>query len=102
MNWGRVRRARVVAAVYLIAFVSLYGGVACVLLAQFTGQERLALGGLPFVVSVVALFVLAWLLREQLSEPASRWTARMSNHQRAYQRLASGVELRRAWQVLRG
>jgi hypothetical protein len=91
-----------VAAVYLVAFVSLYGGVACVLLAQLTGRERLALGGLPFVVSVVAMFALSWLLREQVAQPASRWTARMGNHQRAYQRLASGVELRRAWRVLRG
>ena len=102
MNWGGMRRARIVAAVYLVAFVSLYGGVACVLLAQLTGGTRLALGGFPFVVSVVAMFALSWLTREQVPRPAGRWTARMSNHQRAYQRLASGVELRRAWRVLRG
>jgi hypothetical protein len=102
MNWGGMRRAKVVAAVYLLAFVSLWGGLACVLLAQLTGEEQLALAGLPFVVSVLAMFALAWLCREQLPQPASHWTARMSSHQRAYQRLASGFEVRRAWRVLRG
>ncbi|MER7249850.1 hypothetical protein [Kribbella sp. NPDC000426] len=102
MNWGAVPRPRVVAALYLLAFVSLYGGVACVLLAQLTGQERLAFGGVPFVVSIVVMFLLSWLLRAQVPQPASRWTARMGTHQRAYQRLALGLEVRRAWQVVRG
>jgi hypothetical protein len=100
MDWSGIRNSRLVAGLYLVAFAGLYGGVACVLAAQWTGQQRLALGGFVFVGGLITIFVLAWALRGRVPARAGRLTARASNHTRAYQRLTLGVELGRAWRVL--
>ncbi|MFD7155825.1 hypothetical protein ACFV9C_14555 [Kribbella sp. NPDC059898] len=100
MNWGGVRRARLLADLYLVAFAGLWGGLACVLAAQLTGVKQLALGGFVFSGSVITMFVLASALRDHVPPPTGRLAAMSSNSTRAYRRLTVGVELGRAWRVL--
>jgi uncharacterized membrane protein YiaA len=102
MDWGGVRNGRVLAGLYLVAFVSLYGGVACVLIGQWTGQAPLALGGFLFAGGLLGIFALAWGLRNRVPQQAGRFTAKASNTQLAYHRLALGLEVRQAWHVLKG
>ncbi|WP_329481353.1 hypothetical protein OG555_04240 [Kribbella sp. NBC_01484] len=102
MNWAGVRNGRLVAGLYLIAFVSLYGGVVCVVLGNWTGQTRLTLGGFAFIGGLLGIFALSWGLQNRVPDKPGRFTARASNSTRAYQRLASGVELRGAWRTLTG
>jgi len=102
MDWGGVRNAKLMAGVYLAAFVSLYGGLGCELVAQWTGWQRLALGAFAFVAGLAGIFALAWVLRDRVPARTSRLTARAGKHQRAYQRLVLGIELAPAWRILRG
>jgi hypothetical protein len=102
MNWGAVRNGRLVAGLYLVAFASLYGGVACVLIANWAGQTRLAAGGFAFIGGLLGIFAMSWGLRNRVPDKPGRFTARASNSTRAYQRLASGLELRGAWRRVTG
>ncbi|GAA1129318.1 hypothetical protein GCM10009630_29030 [Kribbella jejuensis] len=102
MDWTGIRGGRVLAGVYLLAFVGLYGGPGCDILAQWTGPPQLAVGGFVFVGSIIAMVVLSSALRSRVPAPAGWPAARSSNTTRAYRRLTLGAELGRAWRVLLG
>jgi hypothetical protein len=99
MDWGGVRNSRLLAGLYLVAFVSMYVGVGWVLIAQWTGGQTIV-GAIAFFAGLLGIFGLAWGLRNRVTRPPGRLTAKASNHQRAYQRLALGIELPPAWRAL--
>ncbi|GAB2672547.1 hypothetical protein [Kribbella swartbergensis] len=101
MNWDGLPNGRLLAGLYLLAFVSMYAGVAWVLVAQSTGEPTIV-GGIMFFAGLFGIIGLAWGLRNRVTAEPGRFMGKASGHQRAYQRLALGVELPRAWQALTG
>ena len=101
MDWGEGRYERVLAGVYLISWATWLAGVVWTLISQL---DEGAVPPEPFVAG--ALFVggalgfsgVAYLLRDRVPKQAGRLTASATNFQRAWHRLALGLELARAWQ----
>jgi hypothetical protein len=102
MDWPVGVTGRILAAVYLIAFPATYAGVVWTLVDQWTGND-IALNGawILFLVGALLIIALSIVLRRRVPERANRLTKGMTGHQRAYHRLALGLELARAWRALR-
>jgi hypothetical protein len=99
MDWSGVRNRRLLAGLYLVAFVSTYVGVVLVLIAQWTSSPTIV-GAVAFFGGLLGIAGLALGLRNRVTRQPGRLTAKASNHQRAYQRLALGIELPQAWRAL--
>jgi predicted membrane channel-forming protein YqfA (hemolysin III family) len=102
MDWGGVRNAKLVAGGYLVAFAAMVIGLVILVPSLGTG------GGNPVRITGIVLFaasqlILFWLsIVLRTAMPARR--SRLSPPDRrgaAWNRLALGLELTRAWRVVR-
>jgi predicted membrane chloride channel (bestrophin family) len=103
MNWGGIPGPRVVAGVYLLAFVALVVGVVLLLVTQLTGSIDSLLRGAAVVlfgVGVLGISTLAFWLGGRLPRPMSRFWEKRSGWQWVHHRLSLGLEIRSAWRVL--
>lgn len=104
MNWPEGVLGRALAAVYLVAFPALYAGVVWILIRQLTGDDEGWGGGalVLFAGGALTITALSVVLQSRVPERTNKLTKNMAGDQRAYHRLALGLELREAWRVLRG
>ncbi|HET6985098.1 MAG TPA: hypothetical protein VFI00_00735 [Kribbella sp.] len=104
MIWPDGVLGRALAAVYLIAFPVTYVGVVWILIRQWTGDEESMSGAalIVFAAGALTIVALSFVLRGRVPERANRLTKSMAGTQRAYHRLALGLELRGAWRMLTG
>ena len=100
MNWGGVRSGRQLAGVYLAAYAALVIGVVLVVGSQITsGGGAVPIGGVLFIASQVAMYALAYRLRDAVPlGPNNKSGDRL---RLAWNRLALGRELAGAWRVVR-
>ena len=101
MNWGGVQSGRQLAGVYLTAYAALVIGVVLVVGSQITGIGSVAvpIGGVLFIASQVAMYALAYRLRDAVPlGPNNKSSDRLGL---AWNRLALGRELASAWRVVR-
>jgi hypothetical protein len=97
MNWPEGSKGRVLAGVYLIAFVAMVTGLVWSLYNQATGGDgaQLTAGFALFVVAQLTITAMAVGLRSTLPDKAD------STYQRAWHRLTLGLELATAMRLLR-
>jgi len=103
MTWPDGALGRALAALYLIAWPATLAGVVWTLILQWSGDDGWGGGALIlFVAGVLTITGLSVVLRKRVPEKTNRLTKNMAGDQRAYHRLALGLELRGAWRVVRG
>lgn len=103
MNWPEGVLGRALAAAYLIAFPVTCAGIIWILVGQFNGDESTGLpASILFVAGLLTITGLSVALRGRVPERTNRLTKNMAGDQRAYHRLALGLDLRGAWRVVRG
>ncbi|MEU4194587.1 hypothetical protein AB0E69_22000 [Kribbella sp. NPDC026611] len=103
MNWDGIPKPRLVAGVYLLAFVALVAGVVLLLVTQLGGDvgSLVRVAALVFFIAGVAgISLLAFWLGARLPKPANRFWGKRSGWQWVHHRLSLGLEVRSAWQVL--
>jgi hypothetical protein len=101
MDWPDGVMGRILAAVYLVACPVTYVGVVWTLIDQWTGDGMgLDAPWVLFLVGALTIVGLSVALRRRVPERTNRFTKGMAGDQRAYHRLALGIELPRAWRVL--
>ena len=101
MNWGGVRRGRLLAGIYLAAYVAWVIGLVLVIGSQIAGGGTLAvvIGAVLFLASQGAMFALAFRLRDAMPVGSDR-----KDRDRlafTWNRLMVGRELPGAWRVVR-
>jgi hypothetical protein len=89
------------AATYLVAFPLTYAGVVWTLIGQWTEDDgEWGAGSVLFIVGALTIVGLSVVLRRRVPERTNRLTKGMAGDQRAYHRLALGLELPQAVRVL--
>jgi RsiW-degrading membrane proteinase PrsW (M82 family) len=101
MDWPVGVIGRILAAVYLVAFPATYAGVVWTFIDQWRGDDMTLNGAtILFLAGALLIMALSVVLRHRVPERPNRLTKGMSGDQRAYHRLALGLELARAWRAL--
>ncbi|GAA1508041.1 hypothetical protein [Kribbella lupini] len=88
MNWPEGTKGRLLAGVYLIAFVAMATGVIWTLYNQATGGSgaQFTVGITLFVLAQLVITAMAFALRSAVRD-------KTDTYQRAWQRLSSGLEI---------
>jgi hypothetical protein len=104
MDWSGGRYERILAGAYLAGWAVWLIGVIWTLINQATGGTGLqvVIAGVLFFGGLLAITAVAYFLRNRVPTQAVRFTAKASSYQRAWHRLALGIELSRAWRALTG
>lgn len=100
-----MRNGKLVAGTYLIAFVAQVAGIVLTLIMQWTGAGGLVQGAGIFLFCLGGLGVggLALGLRRRVRAATSRFAGKnVTGYQHAWQRLALGLEVRGAWNAVKG
>ena len=99
MNWAGVRSGKLLAGIYLAAWVAWVIGVVLVVGSQIAGGGTVAVivGAVLFIASQVAMYALAFRLRDAMPAGPDR-TDRLAL---TWNRLMVGRELPSAWRVVR-
>jgi hypothetical protein len=102
MDWPVGRKGRVLAGIYVVAFVAMVAGLAWTLSNQATGGSgtQVVVGGCVFVAGQLVIVLLALGLRARVR--LSHGTGHPSGYQVLWQRLSLGRELGPAGRLLRG
>jgi hypothetical protein len=101
MDWTGGLKIRILAGLYLVTFALANVGVVWILLTD-AFDRGLSVAFVPFVAGALGIQALAYVLRDRVPPGGNRLTANFRNSQRAYHRLALGLELARAWRALIG
>lgn len=102
MNWPGGDKGRILAGLYLFAFVAMVVGLVWTLYNQTTGGDgaQMAAGGATFVIAQLIIAAMAVGLRAAL--PDAKGAEGSFQYQRAWQRLTLGRELGTAMHRLKG
>jgi hypothetical protein len=95
MDWTKLPKPRLLAAAYILAFLSWVVGVVLVIYSQATGSEgtQLTIGIVLFAIGQAIITALAFALRTP--------TANRDAFSRAWNRLNLGLELPAALHLIR-
>jgi hypothetical protein len=98
MDWTKVARARLVAAVYVVGFLAWLLGVVWILYNQVAGGSAAAMtvGIVLFAIGQAAISTVAFALRKEF--PGT--TPRQTSFSRAWQHFSLGLEVPAALRLL--